>query len=249
VFDFEKGADTADRLGPTRAVQAGWISARAMRRGLGLTLLLALAVGVYLVSVSGPLLLLIGLVSIAGALAYTAGPYPLGYNGLGDVAVFAFFGIVAVTGTTFVQLGRVTELAWASSIAVGSLATAILVVNNVRDAATDVLAHKRTLAVRFGIGFAIAEYHVLLGLAYALPLWFLLRAQLTLWALLPWLSLPLALDLSRRIRRETGVALNGVLAHTARLLLCFGLLLSVSLVLGAPAAGGVAEPRSSIGRD
>jgi 1,4-dihydroxy-2-naphthoate polyprenyltransferase len=241
VFDFEKGADTAARLGPVRAVQAGWISARSMRRALWLVLCLALAVGAYLVSVAGPALVVIGLASIAGAVAYTAGPYPLGYHGLGDVAVFLFFGIVAVTGTTFVQLGQVTDLAWVSSLAVGCLATAILVVNNVRDAATDALAHKRTLAVRFGVGFGIAEYHVLLALAYAIPLWLLLRGQLTLWALLPWVSLPLALDLSRRIRRETGSALNGVLAHTARLLLCFGVLLSLSLVLGAPASGSGAR--------
>ncbi|HEU4581644.1 MAG TPA: 1,4-dihydroxy-2-naphthoate polyprenyltransferase [Polyangiaceae bacterium] len=236
VFDFEKGADTAERLGPVRAVQAGWISARSMRRALWLVLALALVVGLYLVSVAGPLLIAIGIASIAGAVAYTAGPYPLGYHGLGDVAVFLFFGVVAVAGTAFVQLGYVTELAWASSVPVGCLTTAILVVNNVRDAATDVLANKRTLPVRFGIGFGIAEYHVLLGLAYALPLWLLWRGQLTLWALLPWLSLPLAVDLSRRIRREAGPALNGVLAHTARLLLCFGVLLSASLLLGAPSS-------------
>ena len=233
VFDFEKGADTAARLGPVRAVQAGWISARSMRRALWLVLALALLVGIYLVNVAGPLLIAIGLASIAGAVAYTAGPYPLGYHGLGDLAVFVFFGVVAVAGTTFVQLGHVTELAWASSIPVGCLTTAILVVNNVRDVATDVLANKRTLPVRFGVGFGIAEYHVLLGLAYALPLWLMWRGQLTLWALLPWLSLPLAVDLSRRIRRDAGPALNGVLAHTARLLLCFGVLLSASLLLGA----------------
>jgi 1,4-dihydroxy-2-naphthoate octaprenyltransferase len=244
VFDFEKGADTAARLGPTRAVQAGWVSARSMRRALWLVLALTLAVGAYLVSVAGPLLIVIGLLSILGALAYTAGPYPLGYHGLGDVAVFIFFGVVAVAGTAFVQLGRVTELAWASSVAVGSLTTAILVVNNVRDAATDVLAKKRTLAVRFGVGFGIAEYHALLALAYALPFWFLLRGQLTLWALLPWLSLPLAVNLSRRIRRETGTALNRVLADTARLLLCFGVLLAAALVLGAPAAAAVALPEA-----
>jgi 1,4-dihydroxy-2-naphthoate polyprenyltransferase len=232
VFDFEKGADTAARLGPARAVQAGWISARAMRQALVLVLVLALAVGVYLVSVAGPLLVVIGLASIAGAVAYTAGPYPLGYHGLGDIAVFVFFGLVAVAGTAFVQLGQVTPLTWVSSIAVGSLATAILVVNNVRDAATDALANKRTLAVRFGVGFGIAEYHLLLAAAYAVPLWLLLWSR-TPWALLPWLSLPLAVDLSRRVRRETGAALNGVLAHTARLLLCFGALLSLAVLFGA----------------
>jgi 1,4-dihydroxy-2-naphthoate polyprenyltransferase len=105
VFDFEKGADTAARLGPVRAVQAGWISSAAMRRALWLVLALAFVVGVYLVSVAGPMLIAIGLASIAGAVAYTGGPYPLGYHGLGDVAVFVFFGLVAVAGTTFVQLG------------------------------------------------------------------------------------------------------------------------------------------------
>lgn len=233
VFDFEKGADTAARLGPARAVQAGWISAAAMRRALWLVLLLSLVVGVYLVSVAGPVLVAIGLASIAGAVAYTAGPYPLGYHGLGDVAVFVFFGLVAVGGTTFVQLGHVTELAWLTAIAVGCLTTAILVVNNVRDAATDVLANKGTLVVRFGRGFGLVEYHLLLLVAFAVPLWLFASGRYSAWSLLPLLSLPLAVDLSRRVRRETGPALNGVLAHTARLLLCFGVLLCLGLTLGA----------------
>lgn len=233
VFDYEKGADTAARLGPVRAVQAGWISPAAMRRGLWLVLALAFVVGVYLVSVAGPVLVLIGLASIAGAVAYTAGPYPLGYHGLGDVAVFVFFGPVAVGGTTFVQLGHVTELAWLTAAAVGCLTTAILVVNNVRDAATDVLANKRTLVVRLGRGFGLAEYHLLLAGAFVLPLWLFVSGFGSAWVLLPLLSLPLAVDVSRRIRRDTGPALNGVLAHTARLLLCFGVLLCLGLVLGA----------------
>lgn len=233
VFDFEKGADTGARLGPTRAVQAGWVSPRAMRWALLLVLGLALGVGCYLVSVAGPLLIAIGLASIAGAVAYTAGPYPLGYHGLGDLAVFAFFGLVAVGGTSFVQLGHVPALAWISSIPVGCLATAILVVNNVRDAETDAAANKRTLAVRWGVGFGIVEYHALLGLAYAAPLGLLQAGLRGPWVLLPWLSLPLAFDLSRRIRRQRGPALNGVLAHTARLLLVFGVLSSLALLLAA----------------
>ncbi|MEY2937281.1 MAG: 1,4-dihydroxy-2-naphthoate octaprenyltransferase [Pseudomonadota bacterium] len=243
VFDFEKGADTAARLGPVRAVQAGWISAAAMRRALWIVLALSLAVGVYLVSVAGPVLIAIGLASIAGALAYTAGPYPLGYHGLGDVAVFAFFGLVAVGGATFVQLGHVTELAWLSSVAVGCLTTAILVVNNVRDASTDVLANKRTLVVRFGRGFGLAEYHLLLALAYGVPIWVYASGRSGVGSLLPLLSLPLAVDLSRRIRRDTGPALNGVLAHTARLLLCFGVLLCLGLVLGGAAPSAASAPR------
>jgi 1,4-dihydroxy-2-naphthoate polyprenyltransferase len=235
VFDFEKGADTAARLGPVRAVQAGWISPSAMRRALWLVLALAFVIGVYLVSVAGPTLIVIGLASIAGAVAYTGGPYPLGYHGLGDLAVFVFFGLVAVAGTTFVQVGHVTELAWLTALAVGCLTTAILVVNNVRDAATDVLANKRTLVVRFGHAFGLAEYHLLLGVAFAVPLWLYASGRCSAWALLPLLSLPLALDLSRRIRRDTGPALNGVLAHTARLLLCFGVLLCLGLALGVGA--------------
>ena len=233
VFDFEKGADTGARLGPTRAVQAGWVSPRAMRWALLLVLGMALGVGCYLVSVAGPVLIAIGLASIAGAVAYTAGPYPLGYHGLGDLAVFAFFGLVAVGGTSFVQLGYVPALAWISSIPVGCLATAILVVNNVRDAETDAVANKRTLAVRWGVGFGIVEYHALLALAYAAPLGLWQAGLRGPWVFLPWLSLPLAFDLSRRIRRQRGPALNGVLAHTARLLLVFGVLSSLALLLAA----------------
>lgn len=246
VFDFEKGADTAARLGPVRAVQAGWISAAAMRRALWLVLALAFVVGVYLVSVAGPILVLIGLASIAGAVAYTAGPYPLGYHGLGDVAVFVFFGPVAVGGTTFVQLGHVTSLAWLTAVAVGCLTTAILVVNNVRDAATDVLANKRTLVVRFGRGFGLAEYHLLLAVAFVLPAWLFAAGCANAWSLLPLLSLPLAVDLSRRIRRDTGPALNGVLAHTARLLLCFGVLLCLGLALGARDQAAASAPYQAL---
>jgi 1,4-dihydroxy-2-naphthoate octaprenyltransferase len=234
VFDFEKGADTAERLGPTRAVQAGWISPAAMRAALCVVLGLALAIGAYLAVVAGPIIFVLGLVSIAAALAYTGGPYPLGYHGLGDVCVFVFFGVVAVAGSCFVELGRVTPLAWLCSLPIGALTTAILVVNNVRDAETDRLARKRTLAVRFGVAFGIAEYHALLALAYLVPLGLWLREPARVWSLLPVLSLPLALDLSRRIRRERGARLNAVLAHTARLLFCFGISLALAIVLGSP---------------
>ncbi|HEY3668754.1 MAG TPA: 1,4-dihydroxy-2-naphthoate octaprenyltransferase, partial [Polyangiaceae bacterium] len=142
VFDYEKGADTAARLGPTRAVQAGLISAKSMRRGMTLVFLAALALGLYLTSVAGPIILLIGCASIASAIAYTGGPYPLGYHGLGDVFVFVFFGLVAVCGTVFVELGSVPGLAIWCSLPVGALATAILVVNNLRDRETDLGAGK-----------------------------------------------------------------------------------------------------------
>jgi 1,4-dihydroxy-2-naphthoate octaprenyltransferase len=205
-----------------------------MRRALVLTLALALAVGVYLVSVAGPVLIGVGLASIIAAVAYTGGPYPLGYHGLGDVFVLVFFGFVAVTVTSFVQLGHIPLLAWLSALPVGCLATAILVVNNVRDAETDASAGKRTLAVRFGRNFGVLEYRALLVVAYAVPLYLAVSGMLSGWALLPWLTLPLALRLSGRIERDRGRSLNASLAGTAQLLLLFGALLGLAIMFGSP---------------
>jgi 1,4-dihydroxy-2-naphthoate polyprenyltransferase len=232
VFDFEKGADTAARLGPTRAVAAGWISPSAMRRGLGVVIGLVLLIGVYLVSVAGPVLLLIGFASIASAVAYTGGPYPLGYHGLGDVFVLVFFGFVAVTGTAFVQTGDVPALAWLAAVPVGALATAILVVNNVRDVETDVAAGKRTLPARWGRRFGVVEYWVLLAVSYAVPFLPGLARHGYGRGLLPCLTLPLALHLAVSVTRERGAALNPVLARTALLMFVFGVLLGVSILLG-----------------
>lgn len=233
VFDYEKGADTHARLGPTRAVQAGWVAPAEMRRALAVVLVGALAIGAYLTSVAGPVVVLLGLLCIAAALAYTGGPYPLGYHGLGDICVFAFFGVVAVLGTCFVQAGEVSRLAWFGSLPVGALATAILVVNNLRDAPTDVTAGKRTLVVRLGPRFGIAQYRALLLLAYATPVLLLALRELDSWALLPWLSSPLGWALWRRIESDRGAALNGMLARTGLLLLLFGVLLGLAIVLGS----------------
>jgi len=232
VFDYEKGADTAERLGPVRAVQAGLLTPGAVRRGLYLVLGLALLVGVYLTAVAGVAVVAIGLASMAAAVAYTGGPYPLGYHGLGDVFVMLFFGFVAVLGTTFVELGRVTPLAWIASVPVGALATAILVVNNLRDIATDRVAGKRTLAVRWGERGALTEYAVLLAVAYAVPVVLLALPHANVVVLLPLLTLPLALRLFQRVRRERGRALNPLLGGTARLLLLYGALFSVGLLSG-----------------
>lgn len=233
VFDFEKGADTHTRIGPTRVVQAGWVSPTAMRRGLLLVLGLTLLIGIYLVSVTGPVLIAIGLSAMLAAVAYTGGPYPLGYHGLGDVFVMLFFGFVAVTGTSLVQVGDVPPLAWLASIPVGCLATGILVVNNVRDAPTDAAAGKRTLAVRFGRRFGILQYRALLLCAYGAPLVMAVSAGLGAWALLSWLTLPLAFGLSRSIERDRGATLNASLAGTARLLFLFSALLGLSILLGS----------------
>jgi 1,4-dihydroxy-2-naphthoate octaprenyltransferase len=231
VFDYEKGADTAERLGPVRAVQAGLLSPGTVRRGLYLVLGLALLVGVYLAATAGPVIIALGLASIAAAVAYTGGPYPLGYHGLGDVFVMLFFGFVAVLGTTFVQVGRLTELAVWAALPVGALATAILVVNNLRDIDTDRVAGKRTLAVRWGERGALAEYTLLLALAYGVPLALLARGRASPAILLPFLTLPLGVRLVRAVARERGRALNPLLKQTALLLLAYGLLFALGLLL------------------
>lgn len=233
VFDYEKGADTEERLGPTRAVQAGWLTPRQMKKGLAVVLLLALMVGAYLVSVAGPWLVAIGVVSILAAIAYTGGPYPLGYNGLGDISVLIFFGLVAVVGTVFVQTGTISDLSIWISLPVGCLATNILVVNNVRDFETDRLAGKRTLVVRWGRSFGQWEYRLLAGFAYCVPVALWLLGTLGASALLPLLTAPLATQLASKLSRNKGASLNEVLASTAQLLFLFGLLLSVGLVLSA----------------
>jgi 1,4-dihydroxy-2-naphthoate octaprenyltransferase len=229
VFDYEKGADTAERLGPTRAVQAGLLSPKSMRLGMLLVFALALALGLYLTAVAGPAILIIGCASILSAIAYTGGPYPLGYHGLGDVFVFVFFGLVAVCGTAFVELGRVPLLAVFCAVPVGALATAILVVNNLRDRQTDQGAGKRTLAVRFGRDFALAQYRALIAVSYLVPLGLALSRSVGPEVLLPIASLPLALKTERAVRSQEGRALNPLLAATAKLLLIFGLLFALGL--------------------
>ncbi|HXS17546.1 MAG TPA: 1,4-dihydroxy-2-naphthoate polyprenyltransferase [Polyangiaceae bacterium] len=232
VFDFEKGADTKERLGPTRAVQAGLLTAQQMKLGLLTVIVLSLVVGVYITAHAGWPIVVIGLSSIVAAIAYTGGPYPLGYHGFGDVFVFVFFGLVAVVGTTYVQLGSAPLMSFLCAVPVGALATNILVVNNLRDRHTDQLAHKRTLAVRWGRGGALAQYATQLSLSYLLPLALYLLGQASAWVLLPWLSLPLALKLWHGVRTQEGRQLNHVLKATAGLVFVFSLLLALGIYLG-----------------
>jgi 1,4-dihydroxy-2-naphthoate octaprenyltransferase len=200
--------------------------------GMWLTFGLATLVGLYLVFVGGWPIVAIGLLSIAAGIAYTGGPFPLGYNGLGDLFVFIFFGLVAVGGTYYVQAGTVSAAAWWAAVPVGLLATAILVVNNLRDIETDLAAGKKTLAVRFGRYGAQVEYTLLLIGAYLTPLLIWLSGAATPWVLLAWLSLPLARPLLRLVWREQGRVLNQALAGTARLELVYGLLFSAGFILG-----------------
>src|SRR5256886_5690397 len=158
LFDYHKGADTTARLGPVRVTQSGLISARAVGYATTLTFGAAVLVGLYLVTVGGLPILLIGLASIAAAILYTGGPWPLGYHGLGDVFVFIFFGLVATCGTVYAQALFVPAEAWLAGAAVGSAATAILVVNNLRDRQTDAKVGKNTLAVKLGAKASRVEY-------------------------------------------------------------------------------------------
>ena len=236
VFDAEKGADTHERLGPTRAVQSGLLTNRQVRVGMLVTIALATAAGLYLTAIGGYPIVIIGVLSVLSGVAYTGGPFPLGYNGLGDIFVMMFFGFVAVCGTAYVQLGSVPPLAWLSSVPVGAIATAVLVVNNVRDRCTDVKAGKRTLAVRFGRTFGVVEYLTLFALAYAAPIVALLVLHRSPWVLLPILTLPIAAKLARTLATTEGAPLNACLANTAKLLLLYGVLFSAGLVV--PIAGG-----------
>ncbi|MBC8040767.1 MAG: 1,4-dihydroxy-2-naphthoate polyprenyltransferase [Opitutaceae bacterium] len=166
-YDFIKGADTAERVGPRRAVAAGLVKPAVMKRVMIGVFVAAFLVGLTLLGFGGWPLLAVGVASILCGVAYTGGPYPLGYNGLGDVFVFIFFGLVAVAATYFVQAGVVTDEAWIIGAGIGALAANILVVNNYRDVETDAKAGKRTLVVRFGRGFARAQFVISHGLAVA----------------------------------------------------------------------------------
>lgn len=232
VFDYEKGADTKDRLGPTRVTQAGLLEPRQVRLAMAASFAIATACGAYLLSVAGWPVLAIGLLSIACGIAYTGGPYPLGYNGLGEVFVFVFFGLVAVCGTVFVTTGSLAALPWVTAIPSGALASCVLLVNNVRDVETDAVAGKRTLAVRFGRPFGVLLYRGALALAYGAPLLAAgLRWSGWLAGLLPLLSLPLALKLARAVDVERGAVLNQRLAQTAALLLVHSVLFSLGLIV------------------
>jgi 1,4-dihydroxy-2-naphthoate polyprenyltransferase len=233
-FDFLKGADTEKRIGPVRVVQAGLIPPATVRNAMIGVLAVTFLLGLYLVAVAGWPILAIGLASLACAVLYTAGPYPLAYVGLGDLFVFLFFGVAAVNGTAFVQLRAWSMDAFTASLPMGALSTAILVVNNYRDIDTDRETRKRTLAVRMGRAATRAEYALLLAAAYTVPLaqWALGRAA---WpVLLPLASAPLAAWLARVLFTTTdGPALNRALAGTGRLIALYGALYAAGIVLAA----------------
>ena len=230
--DAHRGADTEDRLGPVRVTSAGLVTPRRVLYATWVAFGIAVAAGVYLATVAGPVILAVGAVSIAAGVLYTGGPRPYGYAGLGELFVFLFFGVVAVNGSYYVQLEELDGLPFGLSVSVGLLATAILVVNNVRDIDTDRRAGKRTLAVRLGRDRARSLYVAMTGAAFAvLPLTLLLTGG-TAWALLGLASAPLVVRPARAVLTRTdGPALNGALAGTGALLGAFSVLLAAGLLI------------------
>ena len=230
VYDFLKGSDREDRLGPTRATQSGLILPENMKKGMCLVFAMAICVGFYLASIGGWPIVWIGLASIASAIAYTGGPYPLGYHGWGDVFVFIFFGIIAVPGTYYLQSGIVSYDSILLGIPLGALSTAILIVNNLRDADTDIKSDKRTLAVRLGKPFVKIEYIVMMVIAFATPIYILqFWDEFSLYIIL--FLLPISIQHIQSLYIKTGEALNEVLVDTAKFLFHFSLLLSIGLIL------------------
>ncbi len=228
VFDYLRGAESKERLGPLRVTQAGLLSPREVQTGMWITFALAALIGVYLITVAGWAILLIGLTAILAAIAYTG---PISDKGLGDIFVFLYFGVAAVVGTYYVQALKTSPAAWWMSVPIGLLIVNILVVNNLRDIDADKAARKITLAVRMGVSATRKEYFVLLSISYLiLPLlvWMQLIPVLTL---LVWLSIPFAWKVVRKVQTESGRPLNAALAGTGKIALIYSLLFFAGVVL------------------
>ncbi len=230
--DARRGADTEDRLGPVRVTAGGLVPPGSVLVATYVSFGIAVLAGLYLVVVAGWQLLIVGAASILAGVLYTGGPKPYGYEGLGEVFVFLFFGIVAVAGSYFVQTTHLVWEAFALAVPVGLLAAGILVVNNVRDIDTDRRAGKRTLAVRLGRDRTRTMFAGMVYLAYLLTPVTWLFGPLKPWVLLPWLTLPFAAQVVRTVRNHTdGGSLNQALAQTGMLQLAFCTLLAAGLLL------------------
>jgi 1,4-dihydroxy-2-naphthoate octaprenyltransferase len=232
VYDAERGTDTEQRLGPTRVTHTGLLTPSQVKTGMKMVLGLALVIGLYLTWVRGPLVLVIGVAAIIAAVAYTGGPYPLGYHGLGELFVFVFFGLTAVVGTYWVQTGTTTPLVWLMAVPPGLIITAVLVVNNLRDIEQDRVAGKRTVAVRIGAPATRAEYVACLAGAYLVVSAAVIAGALPPATLAIWLSVPVAWRATHLVLTAEGRPLNVALAATGQTALAFSLLFALGLLLG-----------------
>ena len=230
--DARRGAATEDRLGPVRVTAGGLVPPRQVLIATYVTFALAILCGAYLIAVAGWQLLLVGAASIVAGVLYTGGPRPYGYEGLGELFVFLFFGIVAVAGSFFVQTEELVWEAFALAVPVGLLASAVLVVNNVRDLETDRRAGKRTLAVRLGRERTRTLFAAMVYGAFLLAPVTWIFGPLDPWLLLPLLAIPLAAPIVRTVRARTdGPSLNEALARTGQLELVFCVLLCAGILL------------------
>lgn len=231
LHDYLKGSDKKDRLGPVRVLVSGLITENEMRIGITIVFGSAFILGMYLVYLAGWFIFIIGVLSLIAGYAYTAGPYPLAYNGLGDIFVFIFFGFVGTIGTYYVQAQEITMLVFWSSIPVGALITNILVVNNYRDLEEDKIAGKNTLAVKFGGTFAKMQYLIFMILSFAILLLVYFTYKQSIYVFLPLLTLPIAIKLVSMIFKLSGKDLNSTLALTAKLSAVYGILFAVGILL------------------
>ena len=231
-FDFKKGADTNERIGFQRATASGLVAPKTMLNATIITMSFAFVCGLYLVWIGGWIVLLIGILSLLFGVLYTGGPYPLGYNGLGDVFVFIFFGVVAVMTTYYVNALAWSEASFWASLAVGALCTNILVVNNLRDVEQDKVSGKKTLGVLFGERTLKAEYTLMILLAYAIPPHFYFRLGYSEWIFLPLILLPIAFSHVKTIWIEADKQqLNPQLEKTAKFMTLYGILFSIGIIV------------------
>jgi len=231
VYDFQKGTDREDRLGPQRATQSGLISPEKMKLAMWKIFAIAIFVGCYLAWIGGWPIVIIGLASIAAGIAYTGGPYPLGYHGWGDLFVFIFFGLIAVPGSYYLQSGFITHTSLWLGVALGMLSTAILVVNNIRDMETDIVTGKKTMAVRLGKSFSQIEFSILVLIPFIIPLYMWWNTWDNMSLLITLFALPIAGHLIIQLISKNGRELNKVLVGTARFLFIFTILFSLGLIL------------------
>lgn len=231
LYDYLKGTDTQDRKGPLRVLASGMISISEMKLGIFLVFFTAFILGMYLVYSVGLVILWIGILSIVAGLAYTAGPFPLAYNGLGDVFVFLFFGIVGTAGTYYLHLKEFSLLSLLISLPVGALITNILIVNNYRDIEEDKRAGKNTLAVILGKTFSRYEYIFFILLSFFIPFLLHFKYDFNIWIFLPYITLPIAITLIKMIFVLSGTQLNKTLELSARFSAIYGFLLSIGIIL------------------
>jgi 1,4-dihydroxy-2-naphthoate octaprenyltransferase len=231
LYDYQKGSDTVKRKGPRRVLASGLISVNEMRTAIILIFGLTFLLGLYLVFSVGILILWVGIFSILAGIIYTAGPYPLAYNGLGDVFVFIFFGIVGTMGTFYLHTKEISLLSLVVSIPVGALITNILVVNNYRDIEEDREANKRTLAVILGREFSRWQFTILIILSYLTSFSLYLQFDFNFWIFLPLATIPISFILIKMFYTLKGEELNKTLELSAKFAGLYGLCFSLGLIL------------------